>query len=62
MVGGVIKPILSAPRDFVYSVLNRDSEYVLSLGTRGLEKDLSTLSSSSQLSRVAARMALPLTV
>ena len=57
---GVIRPILTAPRDFVYTVLNRDSEYGLSLDTRGFEKDLSTPSSSSRLSRVAARMALPL--
>jgi len=52
---GVIRSILSAPRDFVYTVLNRDSEYGLSLETRGREKDLRTPSSSKRLSSVAAR-------
>ena len=33
-LAGVIRPILTAPRDFVYTVLNRDSEYGLSLDTR----------------------------
>jgi hypothetical protein len=56
----VIRSVLTAPRDFVYTVLNRDSEYGLSLLTRGLENDLSTPSSSRRLSSVAARMALPL--
>ena len=59
-LAGVIRPILTAPRDFVYTVLNSDSEYGLSFDTRGLEKDLRTPSSSSRHSSVAARLALPL--
>jgi hypothetical protein len=59
-LAGVIRPILPAPRDFVYTVLNRDSEYGLSFETLGLEKDLSTPNSSNRLSSVAARIALPL--
>jgi hypothetical protein len=55
-LAGVIRPILTAPRDFVYTVLNSDSEYGLSFDTHGLEKDLRTPSSSSRLSSVAARM------
>ena len=39
---------------------NSDSEYGLSLLILGLEKDRSTPSSSSRLSSVAARIALPL--
>ena len=41
-------------------VRNNDSEQGLSLETLGLEKNLSTLSSTSRTSRVAARIALPL--
>ena len=52
---GVIRSILST-----YTVLNRDSEYGVSLETRGRKKDLRTPSSSKRLSSVAARMALPL--
>ncbi len=52
----VIRPILTTPRDFVYTVLNSDSEYGLSFETRGRENDLSTPSSSSRLSSVAARI------
>lgn len=52
---GLIRPILSAPQDFLHIVLQRDSKYGLSLDTPGLEKDLSRLSSSSHLSRVAVR-------
>jgi len=57
---GVIRPIQPAPRDFVYTVRNKDSEYGLSFDTRGLGKDLRTPSSSKRLSKVAVRIALPL--
>lgn len=59
-LAGVIRPILPAPRDFVYTVLNRDSEHGLSFETLGLAMDLSNPSSSNRLSSVAARIALPL--
>ena len=51
----LIRSIPTATLDCVYTVLNRDSEYGLSLLTRGLENDLSTPSSSRRLSSVAAR-------
>ena len=56
----VIRPILPAPRDFVYTVPNRDSEYWLSFETLCLEKDLSTLPGVNYVGgRVASRTLLP---
>ena len=58
----VIRPLLSAPRDFVYATWHRDTESVLPLDTLLHEKDLSRAASSRWHSSVSARTALSLWV